>query len=123
MATLVQRIGRVDTIPKDECIDGHAWEAGLELYLQGHITLAQASAWFNMTSSQETELAYFKSEFDSRNFSGKLAFFQDLIAATTAFQIGAISEAKFRTILGLPETSPTTTSSTTSTTTTTTTAP
>ena len=123
MATLVQRIGRVDEIPKEDHIDGHVWEAALELYLQNHITLTQIGNVLNLTSSQEIELSYFYDEFDSRNFSGKLAYFMDTIAATIAFQGGYITEAKFRTILGLPETSPTTTSTTTSTTTTTTTAP
>lgn len=123
MPTLVQRIGRCDDCDESHWIRGHEWEAAVELYFNGHFTLAQISNYFNMTSSQETELGYLKTEFDSRNANGKLLYFHDIIAATAAFQLGVISEAVFRNILQLPETSPTTSTTSTSTTTTTTTAP
>ena len=53
MATLVQRIGRLDDLPPDDRIRGHRWESLVWLYLEDHITLAEISALFNLTSSQE----------------------------------------------------------------------
>ena len=91
MATLVQRIGRDPNIPVEERLPGHLWEAALELYLNGHLTLNQISGFFNMTSSQEVELSWLFDEFDSRNAIGKLGYFHDIIATTTAFQLGAIT--------------------------------
>jgi len=120
MPTLVQRIGRDPNISPEGWIKGHEWEAAVELYFNGHFNLAQISGHFDMTSTQETELAYLKTEFDNRNANGKLLYFHDIIATTTAFQLGVITEASFRNILGLPETSPTTTTSSTSSTTSTT---
>ena len=102
MATLVQRIGRDPTIPESEWIRGHEWEAAVELYFNGHFTLSQISTYFGMTAGQETELGYLKTEFDSRNANGKLLYFHDIIAATTAFQLGIITETVFRNILDLP---------------------
>lgn len=123
MATLVQRIGRDDSIPKEDRIHGHRWESMVWLYLENHITLAGITSAFNLTSSQQIEIDYFYDEYDSRNTTGKLNYLMAALASTTALQMGDITEAEFRIIMELPETSPTTTSTTTSTTTTTTTAP
>ena len=107
---LIRRIGRYDS--EENPIDGHLFEAALELYLQDHITLAQISAVLDLSAADETQLGDFKDEFDSRNFSGKLAYFIDTIAAVTGLQLGYLSEEKFRSILGLPEKVTTTTTTT-----------
>ena len=108
MPTLVQCIARDENIPPDQRIRGHEWEAALELYFNGHFTLEQISGHFDMNYAQEAELAYLKAEFDSRNANGRILYFFDIIAATTALQMGVITEAKFRDILNLPAISPTT---------------
>ena len=107
---LIRRIGRYESEPNP--IDGHLFEAALELYLQGHITLIQIANVLNLNAGEQTQLADFKTEFDSRNFSGKLSYFMDTIAAVTGLQLKVLSEEKFRSILGLPEKVTTTTTTT-----------
>lgn len=108
---LIRRVGRYDS--EEKPIDGHLFEAALELYLQEHITLIQISNVLDLNAGEETQLADFKTEFDSRNFSGKLAYFLDVIAAVTGLQLKVLSEEKFRSVLSLPEKNTTTTTTTT----------
>ncbi len=103
MSTLLERIARASAAEPPDNIGGHLFEAALELYLNGHIPQSAVVSQFTLTASQETELAWFKTHFDGLGTAlAKIAYFHDVIACVTALQAGEMSEATFRSILGLP---------------------
>lgn len=99
--SLIDKIIRSNTIPNEDQIGGHMFEAVFWLWMNGHLTDQNIINVFNLTSNEFTKLQEISSNFQSA--ADKIKFFFDLWSATLLVQNQLISRNKYLNILGITE--------------------
>lgn len=107
MATLLDRLARLSSLPGEERVPGHAVENALKLYFHGKVTRAQMLAFFNIPPAMEADFDLFKARYDTfgvltlLGVDARHSYVEDLEACIVALQQGLITKAQFNTFTGL----------------------
>jgi len=82
-------------------IASHNFSAALTLWGAGEITRQNVINFFSLDATEQTQLDEIKSKYDGLNNINKAAFHGTVEAANIAYEIGAITSTKWKSILGI----------------------
>jgi len=99
---LIDRLARDSTLPSDQRIQGHLFEAALWLFLRGHINKQALVNTFTLDVNDSAKIDEFQTTFNAKATEvEKIAYFADVNSAIIGLQTGKITKTLSKTILGI----------------------
>ena len=99
--TLEDRLSNPNNTPGIDTISSHSFSAGLALWRAGEITRQNIIDFFILDVTEQTQLDEIKVKFDTLNNFEKAAFHGTIESGLIAYEDGAITATKMKSILGI----------------------
>ena len=99
--TLEDRIKNPNNPPNVDIISVHVFTAGLTLWGAGEVTRQNLIDFFTFDATEQTQIDEIKTKFDGLTNLNKAAFHGTIEAASIAYEEGAITVTKWKSILGI----------------------